>query len=249
MEGVPEEILEVEGLDDIDVHDTLEGCYNRGLVVDNEYGFEGELVERPEEVVVWSPLPDTTPEMETQDDLLSYHLARYRNAEVMRNEGLEVPAAEVIGGETGDGYASFLVTAFLDHDCFDQRPKVPGGDPRRNNPHTRDPYDNPERRSFEAGIDKAIADIDGEQLVTDGEIVNAGGGSIDDHNKNWGLYDGGLVRLDIGEVPAEGPVWNPMPYGGPEEFYRGEGIREEAEALLYDLGVDPDYSLEFRGLM
>lgn len=249
MSVVPENILEVEDLDDIEVQETLEGQYNRGFVVENEYDFEGEIVDRPEEVVLWTPIEDTTPDMESQGDLLSYHLARYRNAEVMRREGLEVPAAEVIGGDTGEGYATFLATSFIDHDCFDQRPKIPGGDPRRNNPHAPDPYENPERRKFEAKIDKALADIDGEQLVADGEIVNAGSGSIDGHNKNWGLYNGDLVRLDIGEVPAEGAVWNSMPYEGPKEFYREEGIRDDAEALLYDEGINPDKSLEFRRLM
>lgn len=238
-----DEILEAEDLGRIDVVKVLDGGYNRGFVVENDYDVGGEIIESSDEAILWKPLEDSTPEMMTQSDLLCYHLARHRNAESMRGEGLQVPESQIIGGETDTGYRTFLATPFVDHQSYEQRPKFPGGDMRRNNPHTPDPYESPERRRFEAKIDAAMDEIDGERLVQEGLVVNAGSGDIDDHNKNWGLVDGELVRLDIGEVPAGGPVWEDMPYEGPEEFYTETGIREEAEELLYNSGIDPEENL------
>jgi hypothetical protein len=233
--------------------DLDEGKYNLGYVVDSELaeGLGGEVVEDPEEIILWTPLEERTPEMETQEDLLSYHLARQRNAEVMREEGLPVPDVGVVEAEFDSGYATFLATPFLEHESYDQRPKVPGGDSRRNNPHMQDPYASQDKDNFEAKIDQALAGIDGEELVSEGRIVNAGSGSIDAHNKNWGLVDGDLVRLDIGEVPAEGAVWNDMPYSGPEEFYREEDVREAASEMLEGLEAEPEDPLpeEYRELM
>ncbi|MFB6116713.1 MAG: hypothetical protein ABEK10_04355 [Candidatus Nanosalina sp.] len=207
----------------------------------------GKLVDDPDEYVLWVPLEDSTPVMDVEEDAMSYHVARARNAEVFRDEGFNVPDAGILGSDVG----SFLVTPYVEHDFFEQRPKVPGGDPRRGNPHQPDPWYSEGRQRFESMIDSALEGVDGEELVSSGRVVNAGSGEIDDHNKNWGLVDSSLVRLDIGEVPAEGAVWEDMPYDGPEEFYRGEGIRDVARDVLEDLGMDPEAEIseEYRWLM
>jgi hypothetical protein len=248
-----QEIREVSVPDEVFSSSDMEGKYNSGYLVDE--GFDwlgGEIAEEQDGAVLWTPIDGMTPEMETQGDLLSYHLARQRNAETMRKEGLEVPEVSVVKTEMGSGYGTFLATPYVEHECFDQRPQVPGGDSRRNNPHMKDPYRDPERESFEAEIDRALEGIDGEELVESGRIVNAGNGSIDEHNKNWGLVDGELVRLDIGEVPAEGAVWEEMPYSGPEEFYHEEGISQRASRMLEEMEeISPEDSIpeEYRDLM
>lgn len=251
LPGVSGDVLEA-GFAGSGGSEVLEGRYNVGYVVDGvDFDVGGEVVEDPDGFVLWAPLEGSTPEMESQSDLMSYHLARQRNADVLRGEGLDVPDTDIVLGGFGGGFASFLVTPYVEHDCFDQRPKFLGGDSRRNNPHKPDPYRSPARESFESEIDRALSDVDGEWLVDSGRLVNAGSGDIDGHNKNWGLVDDELVRLDIGEVPANGEVWSDMPYGGPEEFYREEGIREDAREVLYDLGVDPDAGIPegYRELM
>jgi hypothetical protein len=221
--------------------EVLKGRYNEGYVVEGvDITVGGNVVDSPEEYVLWSPMDESTPEMSTQEDLMTYHLARARNADVMRDQGLTVPETSIAEVEKGSGSMSFLVTPYIDHDSFEQRPKFPGGDMRRNNPHMQDPYDSPARRNFKSKIEKAMSEIDDEYLVKSGKIVNAGENGIDDHNKNWGLFDDGLVRLDIGEVPADGPIWDGMPYSGPEEFYSEEGLREEARTLMEDMSVEPE---------
>lgn len=234
--------------------EALKGKYNIGYVVDDLQASDGdELFEDTEEYVLWTLLEENTPEIRNQEDLVVYHLARARNAEVMSRNGLNVPETTLVEASVDNEYElSFLVTPYIDHTSFEQRPKSPGHDMRRNNPHRDDPFDTPERRSFEASIDEAMQDIDDERLVSEGKIINAGDGGIDDHNKNWGLIEGDLIRLDIGEVPAEGPVWSSMPYLGPQQFYEKEGLREDARETLQEMRLDPEEDIpeeEARKLM
>lgn len=229
----------------------LSGRYNRGYLKENDFGYRGEeLVEgEPERIILWIPAAENTPEMENQNDLMNYHLARKRNAEVMRDEGIKVPDTEIIGAEISSGVAPFLVTPYIEHECWDQRRKFPGNDIHRNNPH-RQRFSNPKRRELEANISRVLNDIDDEELVEQGRIINADQG-IDAHNENWGLVDGDIVRLDLGEVPREGKVWDGMPYSGPREFYRDQRIDRDARQELEDLGINPALQLPegFKGLM
>ena len=233
---------------DIDAEDfdgeVMKGRYNAVYVTgDIDIPDTGEVVEDPEKYVLWTPLEERTPEISTQEDIMSYHLARARNADIMRENGLSVPQTSIVEGETGSGSTSFLLTPYVEHESFEQRPKVPGGDMRMNNPHMRDPYDSPARRNFESKIERAMSGIDDEGLVNNGKIINAGKNGIDSHNKNWGLVDGELVRLDIGEVPAEGPIWDGMPYSGPEEFYREQNIEVRAREVLDEMSIEPEESI------
>ena len=227
--------------------EALKGKYNVGYTVDDLAISEGS-----QQYVLWTLLDENTPETDTNEDLTAYHLARARNAEMMEENGLDVPETALVHADVDGEYDTiFLATPYIEHSTFEQRPKFPGGDPRRNNTHMQDPFDSPERRKFEADIDRVMEHVDGKGLVEKGKIINAGDGDIDDHNKNWGLVDGELMRLDIGEVPARGPVWTNMPYSGPEEFYADAGLRNKSRELLEDIGLDPDESIpeDLRELM
>ena len=252
MEWALPETYDIEvSSEDLD-GEPLKGKYNIGYRVHDLEASEGEPVFDSEEYVLWTLLDENTPETDTYEDLTAYHLARARNAEVMDANGLNVPNTALLHTDVGGDYqALFLATPYIDHTSFEQRPKFPGGDSRRNNPHVQDPFESRERRLFEASIDKAMDEIDGERLVRQGKIVNAGDGDIDGHNKNWGTVNGELMRLDIGEVPAEGPVWTNMAHSGPEEFYAETGLRNQSRELLHELDINPEESIpeDLRDLM
>lgn len=229
--------------DELSDAEIMKGRYNVGYKVsDLDVQVENNLT-KDEEYVLWTPLEGSTPEMNDQEDLMTYHLARMRNAEVMRDQGLSVPDTALIEAQTDSENISFLLTPYIEHESFEQRPKVPNGNSRRNNPHAVDPYDSPGRRNFEAQIERAMSGIDDERLVNDGKIINAGKNGIDSHNKNWGLVGDDLIRLDIGEVPAQGPIWEEMPYDSPQEFYREQDLREKARETLDKTPMNPEDSI------
>lgn len=231
--------------------DVLRGRYNVGYSVDDSEASQ-EVFDRGDGYVLWTLLEETTPETDNFEDMTAYHLARARNAEVMSENNLNVPETALFEAEIDGEYTvPFLATPYLDHRSFEQRPKIPAGDMRRENPHMQDPFNTQERRRFEASIENAMKGVDDRKLVEEGKIVNAGNGGIDDHNKNWGFVQDELFRLDIGEVPARGPVWDKIPYSGPEEFYSETGLREDARQLLQGIQLDPknDIPEELRQLM
>lgn len=248
--SVPEPYC-IELDEDLSDAELLKGRYNIGYRTDDlDISLENNLTE-DEEYVLWAPIETSTPKINNQGDLMTYHVARMRNAETMRREGLELPETALAMTETEPGPASFLVTPYIEHRTIAQRPKIPAGDSRRNNPHIQDPYDSPDRRRFEAAIDKAMEEIDDERLVNEGKIINAGDQGIDSHNKNWGLVKHELVRLDIGEVPDQGLIWGKMPYDSPQEFYREKDLRNKAEEALENTPIRPEDSIpgELRELM
>lgn len=220
----------------------FQGSYNAGYRVDGDsLDLEGDIVDNPDEYVLWTPLEPGTPEINNEEDVLAYHVARARNTEVMREEGLNVPEVAFLGGEMG----SFLVTPLMSaRQSFE-------GDRRRNNPHRQETRMGDNRRYFHEQIDKAVEDFPAEELVTQGEYVDAGNGFFDDHKDNWGLRGTSLVRFDLGEVPSSRESWSKMPYNGPEEFYEEEGIREYARKVAGELDIDPERELseEYRELM
>jgi hypothetical protein len=228
----------------------FQGGYNAGYRVDGDlledlvYGKstpDGEVVDDSSEYVLWSPLRTAVPDMETEEDVMSYHLARARNTEVMREEGLNVPDTGILSSDLG----SFLVTPYVSaRQSF-------AGDRQRNNPHRNGPVVDDDRQMFHNKIRAAKNDFPAEELVKNGDYIDAGKGFFDDHQDNWGLRGSDLVRFDLGEVPSASESWEIMPYDGPEEFYRDEGIRDAARELLEDLEIDPEREIseEYESLM
>lgn len=205
-----------------------------------------------DEVLLWTPLQERTPRMETQKNVLQYHLARQGNAEVMETHGLEVPGTEVVEAGLRSDASTFLAMPYVEHTCYDQR-DIQGENRRVSNPNVPTNPGDRGRLSFESRIESALDRFPGERLVEEGKLVNASSeGVLDAHNKNWGVKDGELWRFDIGEVPAAGPVWQGMPYRDPDEFYRETGIEHEAEKLLEnsrDLEPDSELPEAYRTLM